>query len=78
MTKKITVWLMIAIVLTLSACTNSQSSDEETEIVSTDCGLAIKLVQKEFETVFAEYSELEIIDTSIMSRTDNENHSATR
>ena len=68
--KKKTFILLILIIVLLSACTNSPSTNVTEESVPVSYGKPIELAKEEFEREFAEYEGLEIIDTATLSRTD--------
>lgn len=68
--KKKLILLILITMLALSACTNSPNANVAEESVPVSYGKPIELAKEEFESVFAEYEGLEIIDTATLSRTD--------
>lgn len=70
--KKILVLLAVILVFTLTGCDNAANPDAVTEIVPADYGKPIEMAQSEFHTIYAEFEELQITNTSTMARTDDE------
>lgn len=74
MKKTLLLLLTLLFVFTSSACSNSTEANAEVAAVSVSYGKPIELAKEEFETIFAEYECLEIIETATLDRTDEANN----
>ncbi len=72
--KRILVLLTVFVMLALSACNNTSNIDVATESVPADYRKSIEIAKSEFLTLFSEFEELEITNTSTMTRTDDASH----
>lgn len=68
--KKATILLLLMCFVTLSACSNSPSTNVAEERVPVSYGKPIELAKGEFDAIFTEYDGLEITDIATLSRTD--------
>ena len=71
MKRKIILVFSLVFLLGLSGCNNITDTSAQTEVVSADYGKVIDLAEEEFADVFNAFENIQIEETSTMTRTDD-------
>lgn len=72
MKKHITILLTLFCTVGLFGCNNTTTiSESKSEIVSADYGKVIELAKAEFTEIFKQFEDIQIDETSTMTRTDD-------